>query len=189
MQSDADLLALERSFWTSGPSFYEEHLAADATMLFPAGLLRREQIAAAIAETPRWQRVRIDDPYIAWPVPTVAVLTYQAAASRPGTPAYAAQITSVYVLNADGWKLAFHQQLPGTAMSRSRARASARLGASAVGAAAVGALATGAMAIGALAVGRFAISALKINRASVRALTIDDLTIRRVRAPEPQEGG
>jgi Domain of unknown function (DUF4440) len=189
MQTDAELLALEKDFWTSGPSFYEEHLAADATMLFPAGLLRREQIVASIGETPRWQRVRIDDPYIAWPLPTVAVLTYQAAASRPGTPAYAAQVTSVYVLNAGGWQLAFHQQLPETAMSRSRARPAARLGASAVGAAALGALATGAMAIGALAVGRLAIGALAINRASVRALTVDDLTIRRVRAPEPQEGG
>jgi hypothetical protein len=189
MQHDADLMALEKSFWTCGPSFYEEHLAADATMLFPAGLLRREQIVASIAETPRWQRVRIDDPYIAWPVPTVAVLTYQAAAARPGTPAYAAHVTSVYVLTADGWQLAFHQQLPETALTRSRARPSLRLGASAVGAAAAGALATGAMAIGALAVGRLAIGALAINRARVRALTIDDLTIRRVRAPEPLEGG
>ena len=117
MPPDADLLAIEKNFWMSGPLFYDAHLAPEATMLFPTGLLRREQIDASVAETPRWQQVRIDDPYIAWPSPTVAVLTYRAAASRPGTPGYAAQVTSVYMLKADGWQLAFHQQLPNTARS------------------------------------------------------------------------
>jgi hypothetical protein len=186
MQPDADLLALEKNFWLGGASFYEDHLSADATMLFPAGLMRREEIIASIAEGPRWQRVRIDDPYIAWPAPAVAVVTYQAAASRPGTPAYESHVTSVYVQSANGWQLAFHQQQPRSSLqAMRRARPVARLSASAVGAAALGAVATGALAIGALAVGRLAIGALALGRARVRALTIDELTLRRVRLLDP----
>jgi len=192
MISDAELLALEKHFWTGDAPFYDQHLSADATMVFPApaGVLRRDQIVASIAQSPRWREVRINDPFITRPSASFAVLTYQAEAIRGDQPPYSAQVTSVYTLDANGWRLAFHQQsAPVGAMGRkSAARSVARIARSAIGAAAMGALATGAFAIGALAVGRLAIGALKIGRARVRSLTIDELTVRRVRFGPAESG-
>jgi len=188
MISDAELLALERNFWTGDAPFYAQHLSDDATMVFPAptGVLRREQIVAKVAQTPRWRAVRFHDPFIARPSASVAVLTYQAEAMRGDQPPYTAQVTSVYTLAADGWRLAFHQQSArAEALAKTRAtRSVARIGRTAIGATAMGALATGAFAIGALAVGRLAIGALRIGHTRFRSLIIDDLTVRRVHLPE-----
>lgn len=193
MISDAELLALEKNFWTGDAPFYDRHLSEDATMVFPAptGVLRRDQIVTSAATAPRWRAVRIHDPFIARPSASVAVLTYQAEAIRGEEPPYSAQVTSVYTLGAGDWRLAFHQQSAriGAIGRKSATRSVARIGRSAIGATAMGALATGAFAIGALAVGRLAIGALRIGRARLRSLTIDELTVHRIRLPEPTESG
>src|SRR5688572_32943777 len=105
MISDAELLALERNFWTGDAPFYAQHLSDDATMVFPAptGVLRREQIVAKVAQTPRWRAVRFHDPIIARPSASVAVLTYQAEAMRDDQPPYTSQVTSAYTLAVGGW--------------------------------------------------------------------------------------
>jgi hypothetical protein len=190
MNSDADLLALEKDFWTGGARFYDEHLAHNATMVLPppTGVLHRDRILSSIEQTPRWQSVRIHDPFIARPAENVAVVTYQAEALRRRKEApYNAAVTSVYTRADNGWRLAFHQQSARTnaLQTRSAVLQRARVGASAVRAMAMGALATGAFAIGALAVGHLAIGGLKVGRARVRSLAIDELTVGHVQLPEP----
>jgi hypothetical protein len=188
MENDSDLLALEKGFWTRGAGFFDEHLAADATMVFPAptGVLRRERILSSIEHTQRWQSVRMHDPVVARPSATVAVLTYRAEALRRRNDApYRAHVTSVYRRADDEWRLAFHQQSPPPDQPRAEVAPQAPARATAVPAMVVGALATSAVAIGALAVGRLAIAGLAIDHARVRSLGIDELTVNRVRLREP----
>ena len=109
-----ELKSLETRFWTDGADFYRGHLAKGCRMVFPQmGALSREQAIQGIEEGPRWESVHMTDVHTETPSSEMAVLTYQAEASRTGQPAYRAYVGSVYVRQAGAWALAFHQHTRG----------------------------------------------------------------------------
>jgi hypothetical protein len=114
MTLQTDLLAIERRFWTGDREFYQRHVDDQCLTAFTsrAGVAPRERIAATVGEGPRWRDVKIDLKGVVAPTADVAILTYQASATRADGERYAALVSSAYV-NRDGtWKLAFHQQTP-----------------------------------------------------------------------------
>ncbi len=111
------LLELEDQGWAAlssgkGAGFYEEHLAEDARMVFPFGVMTRAGSVEAMRVAPPWSRYRIEDPTVAQLTPGSALLTYRAIAQRDGQQEYRAWMSSVYVLRDGRWKMAFHQQTP-----------------------------------------------------------------------------
>lgn len=115
MADSTELMALEEQFWKGDASFYDEHLAPDALMVFagPGGVMSRDQIVESIRDSARWRDVRLSDVSTLQPAPGVTLVTYHASAARDGADArYTARATSVYVRNGSAWRLAFHQQTP-----------------------------------------------------------------------------
>lgn len=112
MLSD-DLLELERGFWTAGPAFFLAH--ADTRCLVAleplARCVSREELAGSVATGPRWSEPELVAVGFLQPTPDVALVTYEAKASRAGQT-YAALVSSGYAKREDGWKLVFHQQTP-----------------------------------------------------------------------------
>ena len=109
------LVELEQRFWDGGADVYEEFLDDQALMVFPApvGVLVRDETIASIEAAQRWTEARFDDVRLLPLTDDVVVLTYRASARREeDTTEYRAVASSVYVLRADGWRLAVHQQSP-----------------------------------------------------------------------------
>jgi hypothetical protein len=114
------LVALEEQGWQAlaqgtGADFYQRNLANQALMVFPFGVLTREQSVEAIKAAPPWASFRIEDPRIVQLTADSAVLTYRATAQRAGQEPYSALMTTVFVREVGAWKTAFHQQTPVTA--------------------------------------------------------------------------
>jgi hypothetical protein len=115
MEAEEALLALEEQFWKEDATFYREHLTADAVLVFPdpVGVLTKEETVQAVAEAPRWARVRMSDVRVVRLADDAAVLTYRAEAERDAQGSrYEALASSAYVFHDASWKLAFHQQTP-----------------------------------------------------------------------------
>jgi hypothetical protein len=112
---EQDLLQLERAFWLAGAQFYDEYLAREALMVFPApvGVLDRIRTLETILEAPRWKEVTFSATHVIAPAPDAAIFAYEAAADRGnGEPPYRAQCSSAYVRVDGKWRLALHQQTP-----------------------------------------------------------------------------
>lgn len=112
---DDELWDLEEGFWRGDAPFYEEHLAPDALMVFPAptGILERDDTVASIREAPRWENVRLTKKHVTRPHVHTAILAYEAQADQADVDsAYRAVCSSTYVKTPDGWRLALHQQTP-----------------------------------------------------------------------------
>lgn len=183
VQLTRTLVALERNFWKSDADFYERHLSAAAVMALPvpAGILRRDEIVASIAEGQPWAHLRIINPRVVTLSPTSALLTYRAQASRKGDSSeYLAVVSSAYVLSGGEWQLAFHQQTPEPSAPLPAKPSPRPVTRAAWGAVAIGACAMGAVAVGTLAIGRVAIGAMQLGRVRVRKLAIDELTVNQV---------
>ena len=111
------LIALEHEGWEAlssdaGGAYYREHLTDDALMAFPFGVLDREATIAAIESAPPWERFEIRAPRVVGLGPDAGVVVYEVTAQRAGQAPYAAVVSSAFVRDGDGWKLAFHQQSP-----------------------------------------------------------------------------
>jgi PhnB protein len=108
-----DLIATERRLWSGGKSAYRSELDENCLVAFTrmAGVSGREEIAAEVDESQRWQDLRIAVEGFLQPTDDVAILTYRANAVRAGSP-YAALVSSGYVRRGAEWKLMFHQQTP-----------------------------------------------------------------------------
>jgi hypothetical protein len=111
------LIALEREGWEAlssdrGGAYYREHLAADALMAFPFGVLTREATIAAMEAAPPWERFEMREPRVVALGADAGVVVYEATAQRAGQEPYRAVISSTFVREGAAWKLAFHQQSP-----------------------------------------------------------------------------
>ena len=107
-----ELYTIERGFWEQGRAFYEEHCADDVLLAFTgmAGTQAREEVAASAAEDGRWKDVEMQHKGLVMPMPEIAVITYEATATRAdGTPHHAL-VSSGYVWQHGDWKLMFHGQ-------------------------------------------------------------------------------
>ena len=112
--NEAEVRAIERSFWLEGPEVYERLLAPDAIVVLPgsAGILPRNAVIESIRRSPRWDDVSFESMQMTRPAPNVVLLAYEATGERDGgKDAYRARCGSMYVMNGAGeWMLAFHQQ-------------------------------------------------------------------------------
>jgi hypothetical protein len=113
------LLALEEQAWQalsagSARQFYGRNLAPQALMVFPSGVLTREQALSSLDSAPPWASYRIDDAQVVVLTEDSALLTYSARAQRTGEAPYLARMTTVFVREpgSDDWLTAFHQQTP-----------------------------------------------------------------------------
>jgi hypothetical protein len=111
------LIELERAGWEAlvaghGVAYYREHLAANAVMAFPFGVLDRQAALEAIGSAPPWDRFEIRDPRLVELGGHCGVVVYKVVAQRSGQPPYSAVISSTFVDDGGGWRLAFHQQSP-----------------------------------------------------------------------------
>lgn len=117
MRLAEQLIAIEREGWEAlvaghGGAYYREHLAANAVMAFPFGVLDREAAIDAIDSAPPWERFEMRDPKVVELSDSSGVVVYSVTAQRPGQEPYSAVISSTFVRDGDGWRLAFHQQSP-----------------------------------------------------------------------------
>jgi hypothetical protein len=112
-----ELLDLETQGWRalssgSGGGFYRDRLTTDAFMVLPIGVLDRETSVRSMEQAPPWSRFEITEPRTTALGEGTAVLTYRVTAQRAGDPPYTALISSVYVKDPEGHKMAMHQQTP-----------------------------------------------------------------------------
>jgi hypothetical protein len=111
------LIALEHEGWEAvvagnGGAYYRKRLTANAVMAFPFGILTREDALEALEAARPWERFEIRDPQVVELGDDSGVVVYSVVAGRPGDEPYAAVVSSTFVRDHDGWKLAFHQQSP-----------------------------------------------------------------------------
>lgn len=114
MTTTQDLIAIERNFWTQGQKFYRDNVDEECLVAFPqmAKVLSNADVAATVKDDERWRNVEIKSKGLVEPASDLAILTYEASATRhDGTP-YKALVSSGYVKRQNGWKMAFHQQTP-----------------------------------------------------------------------------
>jgi hypothetical protein len=120
MSIERELLSLERNFWTGDAEFYRQHLDKECLCVFTdmAGVMGKEQIASMIQEGQRWKNLDLEIKGFNQLSNDIALLTYEASASRATGEAYRAHVSSGYVKRNGSWKMAFHQQTPLQAKAR-----------------------------------------------------------------------
>lgn len=114
---EQELVELEREGWEAlaagrGAEYYREHLADNALMAFPFGVMSRDAAIDAMAAAPPWSTFSIDDAQVVALTDDSGVVVYRATAQRAGQQPYSAVISSTFVRRDGAWKLAFHQQTP-----------------------------------------------------------------------------
>jgi hypothetical protein len=114
---DVDLIALEHEGWEAlvagqAAAYYGEHLAANAVMAFPFGVMEREEAIASMAAAPPWETFSISGARVVALTADSGVVVYRVVAQRPGQPPYAAVVSSTFSRVDGEWRLAFHQQSP-----------------------------------------------------------------------------
>jgi hypothetical protein len=115
MSLQNDLLALEKQFWSGDAAFYRQNLDDECLTVFTemAGVQTKEEVAGMVAkDSRRWQDLTIDEKGLVEPTRDVAILSYEARATRGNGERYKALVSSGYVRRNGAWKLAFHQQTP-----------------------------------------------------------------------------
>lgn len=108
------LLDLEEQFWRAAGNgdFYRERFADEGRLVFPIGVLTREQAIPAVDASEPWASFRFDSARLIEISDDAAVLTYRATANRTGETPHNLLISSVYVRRDGEWKMLLHQQTP-----------------------------------------------------------------------------
>lgn len=117
VQEQEQLIALEQEGWeslTSGHAreFYDHVLAHEAVMVFPFGVMERNDAIDGMAESRRWRDYELDDVTVHDLGSGVAVVAYRVHAQRVDEPPFEAMLASTYVRVDDGWQMMLHQQSP-----------------------------------------------------------------------------
>ncbi len=114
-----ELLRLEHAGWTAlcdgtGGEFYGTVMTEDAVMVLADGsVLDRGAVVASLDDAPAWSAYEITDERLIGLGPDSAAFVYRGRAFRAsGGPPFDAVMTSVYVREDDGWRLALYQQTP-----------------------------------------------------------------------------
>ncbi|MFC6723881.1 DUF4440 domain-containing protein [Halobium palmae] len=109
------LLKLERQLWNADEEFYQETLAEDAVMVFPAptGILTRTDILGSLSGGDRWRSIDFSEVRVIEIGDGTAQLVYRAAAERTEDGSeYSALIATTYLQENGTWSLISHQQTP-----------------------------------------------------------------------------
>lgn len=106
------LLEIEEGFWYEGADYYEQHITAEATFVFPGTVLGKDDGVAAVDSAPRWDSLELAAAQLIELSGDVAALTYHATGRRDDEEPYTGNITTVYRLENGAPKMVFHQQTP-----------------------------------------------------------------------------
>jgi hypothetical protein len=110
-----ELLVLERAFWTGDAAFFEENTDSECLVAFSpdmAGVMGNKDLADTAKDGNRWKALEIELKGTLQPSNDVAMLTYEARATRANGEAYAALVSTGYVRRGGNWRMMFHQQTP-----------------------------------------------------------------------------
>jgi hypothetical protein len=111
-----ELLELEHAGWRSlcdgsGSDFYGSLMTDDGRMVLANGVvMSRSEVTASLEHAPPWSSYTIDDPVATTLSDDVAALIYTGTGHRDGGEDFTGIMTSVYVRDESGWKLAHYQQ-------------------------------------------------------------------------------
>jgi hypothetical protein len=114
---EQELITAEREGWEAlasgrGGEHYRQHLAANAVMAFPFGVMSREEAIDAMEAAPPWSSFELVDPKVVELSPDSGIVVYRVSAGRAGEEPYAAIASSTFVRRDGQWLLVFHQQSP-----------------------------------------------------------------------------
>ncbi|RUY23042.1 hypothetical protein EN978_25895 [Mesorhizobium sp. M7A.F.Ca.US.001.04.1.1] len=112
--SKAELLELEKGFWTGDSAYYAANADTECLVAFPqmAQAMDNADLAKTAAKPNRWRNLQMNLKGIIEPGSDIIMLTYEARATRENGEAYAALVSTGYVHRANGWKMMFHSQTP-----------------------------------------------------------------------------
>ena len=116
--TSAHLLEIEKQLWKNDANLYDKHTTANALFAFPeTGVITKALAIDAIkdenATGRRWAEAKFEKLQLISLSETSALITYTTIARWENEEeVYSALCSSVYVQEAGGWKLAFHQQSP-----------------------------------------------------------------------------
>jgi hypothetical protein len=113
-----ELLELERRGWDSlcdgtGDQVYGDLMQEGALMVLAHGeVFDRDTVVRSLAQAPPWDRYEILEERVVPIGSEAAALVYVGRAYRGDdtTPAFEGPMSSVYVRDGDGWRLALYQQ-------------------------------------------------------------------------------
>jgi hypothetical protein len=106
------LYALERELAQGGGETYQRLLTDGAVIVVPGMTMDKRQTVAAMDASRGWDAIAFADQKVTELNEEAALLTYRFLGRRGDDFDYKALMGSVYVLHADEWRLAFHQQTP-----------------------------------------------------------------------------
>jgi hypothetical protein len=111
-----ELLELEHAGWRSlcestGGDFYGNLMTEDGLMVLANGVvMSRAAVIDSLEEAPPWSSYTIDDPIASILSDDVVAVVYTGTGHRDGGDDFTGLMTSVYVRDDAGWKLAHYQQ-------------------------------------------------------------------------------
>jgi hypothetical protein len=114
---DRQLIDAERAGWEALASgrageHYRMHLAPNAVMAFPFGVMSRQEAIEAMETAPPWSSYDLIDPQVVELSADSGIVVYRVSAQRAGEEPYAAIVSSTFVRGDGRWLLTFHQQSP-----------------------------------------------------------------------------
>ena len=111
--AEHDAWLLERRLWLEGTDAFKTIMTPETVMLFPppTGILRGQEILAALRGAPRWHDIDFGDAETLRHG-AVTVLAYRATGQRSGGPAYHAYCSSTYLDERGRLRILCHQQTP-----------------------------------------------------------------------------
>jgi hypothetical protein len=114
-KDEADVLAIERSFWEAGDAkLFEARLAANGfTLVEPVGVIDKPQAVEMAQKSPPWRDVSFQDVTVRTLAPDTIALAYHGSGTQEGRPEpYQGSILSVYVRTDGTWQLAASAHQP-----------------------------------------------------------------------------
>ncbi|HEY0014288.1 MAG TPA: DUF4440 domain-containing protein [Allosphingosinicella sp.] len=109
---DERVRQFETELWVGGEEVYRRSIAEDCLMVLPEPpfVMSGGEAIEAVARTPRWSEVTLDDLRVVRPREGLIVIAYAVTASRGGE-SFAANCTSTYLRIAhEDWRVVQHQQ-------------------------------------------------------------------------------
>jgi Domain of unknown function (DUF4440) len=112
-----ELLEAEWEGWRAlasgrGGEHYRQHLAANAVMAFPFGVMSRQDAIDAMEAAPPWSSFDLVDAQVVELSADSGIVVYRVNAQRTGEEPYVAIVSSTFIRGDGRWLLAFHQQSP-----------------------------------------------------------------------------